>query len=128
MKDFFEEIWEEVTDFFEDYAEILFHRSPKTPPKESTTITHGALVAVRPAYLFAERIDNILKVIFGISICISALTATFLGYVKLSDLLDVLITSIWGRSIMFFIGISYLLTAFWKLLHLNLDKKPTELP
>lgn len=119
LKEFFEELLDEVSDFFEDYAEHLFGKKPKHPPKEKRAVVDGALVVVRPAYLFAERIDNLLKIVFGVSIFISAITATFLGFSTLSALLDVLINSLWGRSIMIVIGISYVLTAFWKILHLG---------
>lgn len=122
LNDFWEEFIDEISDFFEDYAEHIFKRRPKHVPKERKIAVNGVMVMVRPAYLFAERIDNFLKVLFGISICISAITATFLGFTKLSDLLEVLINSLWGRSLMFVIGGSYLLTAFWRLMHLG-DRK-----
>ncbi len=119
LKEFWEELTDEIGDFFEDYAEHLFKKKPTHSPKKKTAVINGALVVVRPAYLFAERIDNIIKIVFGVSLSISAFTATFLGFSSLSQLVDVLINSFWGRSIMFAIGISYLLTAFWKLLHLG---------
>lgn len=119
LGEFWEELTDEISDFFEDYAEHLFKKKPSHPPKERKAVVHGALVVVRPAYLFAERIDNLLKIVFGISICISAITATFLGFASLSDLVDVLINSIWGRGLMLVIGSSYLLTAFWRILHLG---------
>jgi len=122
IREFWEEFVEEISDFIEDYAEHLFNKRPVHPPKKRTIVVGGALVAVRPAYLFAERIDNFLKIIFGISICISAITATFLGFTRLSELLDVLIATLWGRGIMFVIGASTLLTAFWRILHLK-DRK-----
>ena len=122
MKDFFEEIIEEIEDFFEDYKEHLLKKESKKTHPTRKIIQNGVLVSVRPAYLFAERIDNVLKIIFAASICISAFTATFLGFVKLSDLLEVLINTLPGRALMFFIGACYFITAFWRLLHLG-DKK-----
>lgn len=119
MKDFFEELYEEAEDFFEDYLEYFFKKKKTRSFREKEAVVGGAIVAVRPAYLFAERIDNLLKIIFGVSICLSAITATFLGFTKLSDLLDVLIGTLWGRGIMFVIGGSYLVTSFWKILHLK---------
>lgn len=122
LKDFWEELTDEIEDFVEDYAEHLFRKKPTRTPKEKKAVVNGALVVVRPAYLFAERVDNILKVVFGISLCISAFTATFLGFASLSQLVEVLINSFLGRSLMFVIGASYLLTSFWRLLHLG-DRK-----
>lgn len=118
---FFEEFWEEVSDFFEDFSDHLIKR-PGNIKKTKTAVVGGVEVAVRPAYLFAERIDNYLKIIFGFSIAVSAFTATFLGFASLSELIDTLVSSIWGRSLMFVIGVSYLIIAVWKLMHLG-DKK-----
>lgn len=115
---FLEELWEEAADFFEDFWDHLTEREI-TAKKTKTLVVSGAEVAVRPAYLFAERIDNLLKFIFGLSIALSAFTATFLGFSSLSELVDTLINSVWGRVSMFIIGISYLIIALWKLLHLE---------
>lgn len=122
MGDFFEEIGEEIEDFFEDYKGHILRKESKSPPSERKVVRNGVLVTVRPAYIFAERIDNLLKIIFGISICLSAITATFLGFTKLSDLLEVLINTLPGRTLMFVIGASYLMTAVWRALHLG-DRK-----
>lgn len=118
----FSELIEEFQDFFEDYLEILGRQRKKPAAKSKILFVSGIKMTVRPAYLFAERIDNILKILFAISICVSALTASYLGFTGLSELLDLLITSWWGRSIMFVIGSAYLLIAFWKLMHLG-EKK-----
>jgi len=116
---YIEELKEEAADFFEDFWEHLSKHKPKVPFKKKIANVNGIAISVRPAYLFAERVDNLLKVLFGISITISALTATFLGFSSLSDLLEILIFSLIGRFIMFTIGISYLTIALWKLLHLS---------
>lgn len=120
MNEFFEEFWDEITDYFEDiFNHLSYKKVADKPINTRETVIGGVKVAVRPAYLFAERIDNMLKIIFAVSICVSALTATFFGFVKLSDLLDVLILTIPGRIFMFFIGITSFLSAFWKILHLG---------
>jgi hypothetical protein len=119
MKYFFEEIADEFFDFFEDYFEHLFHQKPSRPPRKREINMGGAKVLVRPAYLFAERIDNLLKMVFGVSIAVSAFTTSFLGFKSLSDFVDFLIASYPGRFAMLVIGISYLLIASWKLMHLG---------
>jgi hypothetical protein len=119
MLGLFEEIWDELSDFFEDLFEHLFKGRPKEPRKEKTIIVEGVARTVRPAYLFAERVDSLLRIIFGASVVISALTATFLGFASLGDLVEVLIFTFWGRVIAFFIGASYLLIGLWKTLHLG---------
>lgn len=119
MKYFFEEIADEFFDFFEDYFEHLLRRRPTHSHKKREINMGGAKVLVRPAYLFAERIDNFLKMVFGASIAISAFTTTFFGFKSVSDFIDFLITSFPGRFAMLVIGISYLLIASWKLMHLG---------
>ncbi len=120
FQEFREELREEFYDFFDDYFERLTKRRlhPEAH-KQRQVVLNGMVVAVRPAYLFAERIDYLLKIIFAVSIVLSALTSTFLGFIKLSDLLEVLINTLWGRCFMFIIGVSYLLSALWKLMHLG---------
>jgi len=51
------------------------------------------------------------------------MTATFLGFPQLSDLLDALIYNSLGRIFMAIIGTSYLITALWHLLHLKYSPK-----
>ncbi len=120
MKEFFEEIWDELTDFIEDFDELLTRR-PNTHRKTEfkTTVVNGVAVRVRPAYIFAERIDHTLKLLIGLSILISTFTVSFYGFASLSDLIKVLIHTLWGRGIMFILGMSYVITATWKLLHLT---------
>jgi hypothetical protein len=122
MNDFIEEIKEEFADFFGDFFEHTTKRHPKHKPANKEALINGVLVNVRPAYLFAERVDNLLKIIFGSSIAISAFTASFFGFATLSQLVETLVNNWWGRIIMFGVGISYLIIAIWKLIHL--EKKP----
>lgn len=117
--EFIEELWDEISDFFEDFFEHLTKRKPSKPKKEKTAVIDGTLMSVRPAYVFAERVDNLLRILFGASIIISAVTATFLGFTSISELLSVLINNLWGRAILFVIGASYLVIAVWKLFHLK---------
>lgn len=118
MKDFFDEIWDEASDFFEDFFEQLGKRPEKKPVKK-TAVLNGVEVVVRPAYLFAERVDLLLRIVFGLSIMLSAVTASFLGFATLSELLKELIFTLFGRLLMMIIGCSYLMTAVWRMLHLR---------
>lgn len=117
--EYIEEWKEEAADFFEDFWEHLNRKQPKKIFKKKIIVLNGLSVTVRPAYLFAERIDNLLKVLFGASIAVSAVTASFLGFTSLSDFLNILMFTLLGRTVMFIIGISYLTIALWKLLHLD---------
>jgi hypothetical protein len=119
MKELLDELWDEVSDFFEDYGEHLFHIKPKSTHRQKPAVIDGALVLVRPAYHFAERVDNMLKVIFGFSICVSAVTATIFGFTSVSGFVEFLISTTPGRMAMLIIGTSYLLTAFWRLMHIG---------
>ncbi|MBN1502611.1 hypothetical protein JW930_03635 [Candidatus Woesearchaeota archaeon] len=122
LKDFIkdiEEIWEEAEDFFEDlYASIFHKKSIKIKQVRRVTL-YGLFVGVRPAYAFAERIENMLKIVFGVSIFMSGILATFWGFTRTSDLLEALIKSLAGRAIIVIIGISYFLLGVWKLLHIK---------
>lgn len=118
---FFYEVWDEVSDFFEDYIEFFLRIDDFRKHEKKQINVHGKIEYVKPAYLFAERLDNFLKIVFGLSIIFSALTATFVGFVKLSDLLEVLINTISGRAVMVVIGLSYLLLGLWKFI--TIDKK-----
>lgn len=118
MSEFLEELWDEFTDFFEDFFEHAF-RKPKKAKQTRTILSGGVEVKVRPAYIFAERVDNVIKIIFGLSIAISAFTVTFFGFASLADLVDMLIATLWGRVFMFVIGTSYVIIAAWKLFHIH---------
>lgn len=119
MIGFLEELWDEITDFIEDFWEHLTKKKPKEPSETRTMVVGGISRSVRPAYLFAERIDNYLRIFFGGSIIFSALSASFFGFASLSDLVEILIFTFWGRIIAFLIGTSYLIIGFWKILHLG---------
>lgn len=118
IDDLFQNITEEAQDFFKSF----FSKKKYTVKdiKELRLVRmYGFINLVRPAYIFAERIDNLLKVVFGISIIASAFVASFWGFTRLSELTEFLITSIGGRILMFIIGVSYLLIAVWKLIHIR---------
>jgi hypothetical protein len=118
ISDYFEDIGEEAKDFFKNFFKPYDYKKPiKNDYK--TIKAYGFMQYVRPAYVFAERIDNILKILFSISIITSALVASIWGFTRLSELIEFLITSTIGRIIIFIIGLSYLLIAVWKLLHLK---------
>lgn len=119
MSSFLDEIGEEATDFFEDFWEHFTKKTPDVKKRAYVLSSDETHRLVRPAYLFAQRIDSTLGIIFGISIVVSALTATFLGFSTLSQLLYFLIYSFIGRVAMFIIGISYLLNAMWRLMHIG---------
>lgn len=52
------------------------------------------LTKIRPAYLFAESVENLTKTLFGLSVLISAITSYVVGFSFLSDLVDVLVESL----------------------------------
>ena len=119
---YFRKVWyelkEEAEDFFDDFHEDIFKKK-KIRKHIRTVKLYGATVAVRPAYVFAERIESLLKVIFGFSILVSAVLASFWGFTRTSELLASLITSTIGRILMIVIGFSYFIVGLWKVLHLH---------
>jgi hypothetical protein len=118
ISDYFENIGEEAVDFFKNFFKPCIYKK-KNVKDYKTVKMYGFLSLVRPAYIFAERIDNLLKAVFSVSIIASALVASFWGFTRLSELIEFLINSIIGRILMFIIGLSYLLIAVWKLIHLR---------
>lgn len=108
----FEEIWEEAKDFFEDIVEHLFekekykHRDPSYIQKRTQL-----------AYQFTERVDNLIKIMFGISIFISAVVSAVWGFTAMGDMVKILLTSYIGRFFLILIGVSYTVNGIWRLLH-----------
>ena len=113
----YKELLEEAEDFFDDFLEDVL--DDRKIPKLKKFNLYGAAVMVRPAYIFAERVENLLKVIFGFSMVASGVMATFLGFTRTSELLYALIDTIIGRVLMVVIGISYLIIGLWKILHIK---------
>lgn len=108
MREFLSELWDEFDDFIGDLFDHLLKRRPKEPYQKKTDFIYGTLTSIRPAYLFAERVDNLLRILFGVSILISGVTASLSGFSSLSDLLKFLISTFYGRGVMLIIGLSYL--------------------
>lgn len=112
-----EDLWEELADFLEDWREEFGGK--KRVKKYRQVILYGSVVKIRPAYLFAERLENFIKLLISLSIIASAIAASVFGFVSMSGLVDILIGSIFGRTMLIVIGFCYLITASWKLLHIK---------
>ena len=123
MRELIAEIKEEFVDFIEDFGDLLRKRTPTKEYDQKPAVIGGQLAFIRPAYLFAERVENGLKIVFGISVIMSAITSTFVGFASLSGLVEELISTLAGRLILFVIGFSYVIIATWKTLHLNKSPK-----
>lgn len=123
MREFIKEIREEFLDFIEDFGDLVKKRPPSKNINQKPAVISGQLAFIRPAYLFAERVDNAIKILFGISVLLSAATSTFVGFASLSGLVEVLLKTLAGRLILLIIGSSYLIVAVWKTLHLNYSPK-----
>lgn len=108
----FEEIIDEGKDFFEDIFEHFFEKD-EGKHKDKSLIQERT----RMAYLFTERIDSLMKIIFGTSIFISAIVASLWGFTALGDLVKGLLTSFPGRTVLAVIGVSYLINGTWRLFH-----------
>ncbi|MBT3720765.1 hypothetical protein HN789_04170 [archaeon] len=112
----FEELFDEAEDFFEDFVDVFKKKKIPRPLKEVDWF--GSTVLVKPAYIFAEKIESLLKIIFGTSIFVSAILASLYGFASTSQLLKSLITSGFGRIVLVFVGFSYFTIGLWKLLKL----------
>ena len=118
-KKFFEDIFEEGQDFFDDIKKDILKKPKKISKRLRSINLYGSTILVSPAYLFAQKIDSLLKIIFGFSILISSLLASFWGYTRTSELLEALIVSAPGRVFIFIIGFSFLILGVWKLFNLK---------
>jgi hypothetical protein len=114
-----EEIFEEAEDFVEEIWESVFEKRKVKVPSMKKVKLYGSWVLVRPAYVFAERIENFLKMVFGFSIAISAIIAAVWGFIRVSDILEFLINSVPGRIILIIIGFSYFMVGLWKMTHIK---------
>lgn len=108
MKEFFEE----GADFFEDIFEHFFEKEERKKKKGATLSER-----TKHAYHFTERIDSLMKMIFGVSILVSAIAATAWGFASVGDLVKAFVESWLGRIILFVIGASYLVNGLWRLFH-----------
>lgn len=123
MRELIAEIKDELIDFIDDYKELIRKQPPSNKAGQKPAVISGQMTLIRPAYLFAERVENGIKFLFGVSVLLSAITSTFVGFASLSGLVEVLLKSIPGRLILLVIGFSYLVIALWKTLHLNKSAK-----
>lgn len=108
----FEEIWEEGKDFFEDIVEHLLEKE-KYKHRDPLYIQNRTKLA----YQFTERVDSLIKIIFGFSIFISAIVSTVWGFTAMGDMVKMLLTSAIGRFLLVLIGVSYTVNGIWRLLH-----------
>lgn len=108
----FKEIIEEGQDFFEDIFEHLFEHDESKKKKN-----HEVVQRTKLAYMFTQRVDNLIKIVFGVSILISAIIASVWGFTAAGDMVKILITSLPGRTILIIIGVSYIVNGIWRLFH-----------
>ena len=108
------EIFDDASDFFEDIYENLFEREALSRKD------HSAVVArTKHAYQYTERVESVLKMIFGISIVVSAIVATVWGFSSVGEMVKALVSSWYGRLALSIIGVSYFLNGLWRYLHIQ---------
>ena len=108
------ELMEEAEDFFDD-----FHKRKKRRKKLKKIRLHSTNILVRPAYIFAQRIEGLIHFIIGLSVFMSAIIAGFWGFTRTSELLKTLILSTPGRIFMAVIGFSYFVLGIWKMFNMG---------
>lgn len=112
-------LWEGFDDFFGDLFNFVYKKKLKKLKKIDF---YGSVVAVRPAYIFAERVENLLKIIFGFSILMTAIIASAWGFTRVAELISFLINTVAGRIILIIIGLSFLTVGLWMFLNLKLEE------
>lgn len=108
MKEFIEE----GAEFFEDIFEHFFEHDESKKKHGNALLTR-----TKHAYHFTEKVDSIIKMVFGASILVSALAATAWGFASVGDLVKSFVESWPGRIVLLVIGVSYLVNGLWRLFH-----------
>ena len=108
----FGEFFDDAGDFFEDIFEHFFERD-ETKKKSGPSLTERT----RHAYHFTERVDSLMKMMFGASILVSAVVASVWGFASVGDLVKVFVESFIGRVALFVIGLSYVVNGLWRFFH-----------
>lgn len=106
------EFFEDAGDFFEDIFEHLFEKDEEKK-KKGASLTERT----KHAYQFTERVDSIMKMIFGGSIIISAVVASAWGFASVGDIVGAFVDSWPGRILLIIIGVSYFLNGSWRFFH-----------
>lgn len=106
------EFFDDAQDFFEDIFEHFFERDEEKKKK-------GVTLAERTkhAYQFTERVDSLMKMIFGASIIVSAIIASAWGFASVGDIVKAFVESWPGRIVLVIIGISYSVNGLWRFSH-----------
>lgn len=111
------EFIDEFKDFFEDLYDHLFDKQKLAQIDQQTLIAR-----TQNAYHFTERFDGLMKMIFGLSVIISAIISAVWGFAGLGDIVKMLVTSLLGRFALVFIGTSYLINGYWRLINRKSEK------
>lgn len=108
----FEEAMDEAKDFFEDIFEHLFEHDDKKKKKGNELYNR-----TRGAYHFTERVDSLIKMVFGASIFVSAMIASVWGFASMSAVVESFVEGWLGRTVLLVIGVSYAINGAWRLFH-----------
>lgn len=108
----FEEIIDEAKDFFEDIFEHTFERDESNKKKGQSLSQR----TVR-AYRFTERVDSVMKIVFGTSIFVSAVIASVWGFASMGAIVESFVSGWVGRFALILIGVSYTINGVWRFFH-----------
>ncbi len=111
-------LFEEWADLFAVLGKAFFGKKLRLKKLRKIEL-YGTVVMVRPAYVLAEKVVNLLKIIFGVSIIASGFVAAYWGVTRVSELISLLVTTTLGRIIIIVIGLSYLIVGLWKLANIH---------
>jgi hypothetical protein len=123
----FAELADEGADFFEDLGEALFRRKRTREREPIRTNLYGTKTLVKPAYLFARRVNGLVKTVAGVSVLGSAIFATVWGYASTKDLMALLLDSLAGRIVAVVLGLSMLTVGLWEATR-GKEQSPREAP
>ncbi len=116
MKEYFDDLIEDLSDLAEDIKEHLSMKPLRRPHKIHRKVKKKVVRSGRPAFALAERIRGVIYVIVSISIIYATIIAFTEGIAGLREIVIYLIRSWVGRIIALLIGIAYLIYGIWKII------------
>ncbi|MBD3388750.1 MAG: hypothetical protein GF416_06745 [Candidatus Altiarchaeales archaeon] len=110
MGSYFDDLAEDMLEYFEDFTDHLLKKGRKGHKKTKKRLDKRS----RPAYALAERIRGAIYVTVGLSVVYTALVGAVSGMTGVRDIVSFLINNWIGRCGITIIGFAYVVHGAWK--------------
>ena len=114
LKNYFNDLKDDLEELGEDFRRHLY-KPFKKPYKLYSRVKKKMGKRGRPALALAERIRGAIYVIVSMSIIYTTFITLTEGVTGLTEIVIFLINSFFGRILVFFIGVAYLIYGIWKI-------------